>query len=98
MKLIDNLLEMRENKESIMISRFLKGIVDAVNCKEEFQRRRKPSFDIMSSFSDILTLRWLIKNIQVDQFQRIVGIMVLRYQFGSCDRVSDCRLPHEYAR
>lgn len=52
-----------------MISRFLKGIVDAVNCKEEFQRRRRPSFDIMSSFSDILTLRWLIKNIQVDQFK-----------------------------
>ena len=52
----------------------------------------------MSSFSDILTLRWLINNIQVDQFQRIVGIMVLRYQLGRCDRVSDCHLPYEYAK
>lgn len=54
--------------------------------KERISEER-PSFDIMKGcFPDILTLRWLIKNIQVDQFQRIVGIMVLRYQFGSCDR------------
>lgn len=53
----------------------------------------------MSSFSDILTLRWLIKNIQVDQFQRIVGIMVLRYQFGKLWIESmTVMLPHEYAR
>lgn len=37
MKLIDNLLEMRENKESIMISRFLKGSLMLLIAKKNFR-------------------------------------------------------------
>lgn len=55
---------------------------------------------VLSSFSDVLSLRWLIKNIQVEQFQRMVGIiMAFRIPIWKLQYiVNECNLPHEYTR